>query len=398
MPNTAPEESPALETPPPVSGGFVLKVAELCNLNCSYCYMYNKGDTSFRLRPKFMTAEVATATLHRIASYARRRQFAGIEIALHGGEPLLAGHAWMRWFLETSQQIASSEGVIFELGLQTNGTLLDDEWVELFSRFNVQLGISCDGPPEWHDAVRIDHAGSGSYAEVRRAIDLLHRKYKARWGVLTVANPEAPARVVLQHFADLGVPMIDFLWPDFNHDAPPPWPPGTLGMYYRDLFDFWYSEMHSEPRVRWFESAIRLLLGGHSSMDALGPNPITDIMVESDGSWEPLDVLRTCENGFTRTKINALTHDVEAIFDVPLYKAGLHNQELLPPVCRSCAYRNVCGGGYLPHRYSRRNGFANPSVHCVDLLAVLTHIRERLAADLQQLSMIPRERACSAAL
>ena len=107
------------------------------------------------------------------------------------------------------------------------------------------------------------------------------------------------------------------------------------------------------------------------------------MMVESDGTWEPLDTLRTCQNGMTCTGLSALTEDVEAIWDVPLYRIGLRNQELLPRICRECALRKVCGGGYLADRYRSENGFANQSVHCTDLLDVLWHIRTRVASDLR---------------
>lgn len=369
-----------------LASGFVLKVAERCNLDCSYCYMYHKGDTSFKSRPKFMSAEIAAAALRRIAGYARRHRLPQILLALHGGEPLLVGRDWAGWFFAEARRVADEAGVAFAFAVQTNGTLLDEDWVELLARHEVRLGVSCDGPEPWHDRARYDRAGRGSYAQVRRALDLLGRRYGPHWGVLTVANPEVPGREVLQHFVDIGVRKVDFLWPDHHHDDPPPWPPGALGRYYCDLFDFWYDELPSPPRIRWFESAMDLLLGGAPTIDALGPQPITDVMVESDGSWEPLDVLRTCGNGITRTGLDVRVQDVEAIWNVPLYRIGLRNQELLPPVCRACAFREVCGGGYLPHRYRRDTGFTNPSVHCADLLAVLAHIRARVASDLEQLT------------
>ena len=368
---------------PRLASTFVLKVAERCNLNCSYCYMYHKGDTSFRDRPKFMSTEIATAMLGRISEYALRHEIPRVALAMHGGEPLLVGHDWAAWFLEESTRISARTGVEFAFAMQTNGTLLDSMWVELLGRYDVRVGVSCDGPPDVHNRYRVDHANRGSYADVRRGIELLADTYTGRWGVLTVANPDVSGSTVLRHFAEIGVTNVDFLWPDFHHEDPPPWPSGTLGNYYRELFDFWYDELPSPPRIRWFESVMKLLLGGVTDIDALGGEPITDVMVESDGTWEPLDTLRTCEDGMTRTGLDVRRHDVEALWEFPLYQEGLRNQETLPASCRSCAFLRVCGGGYLAHRYRRDTGFANASVWCADLLEVLWHIRTRLAADLE---------------
>ena len=187
---------------------------------------------------------------------------------------------------------------------------------------------------------------------------------------------------MLRHFADIGVTNVDFLWPDYHHDDPPPWPSGTLGRYYRELFDCWYdaSLPAANPLVRVGDEAPPRRGDRHRRP---GGEPITDIMVESDGSWELLDTLRTCEDGMTRTGLDVRRDDVEAIWEVPLYQEGLRNQETLPASCRSCAFLRVCGGGYLAHRYRRETGFANASVWCADLLEVLWHIRARVAVDLE---------------
>src|SRR5712672_2482203 len=102
-----------------------MKVAERCNLNCRYCYMYNKGDSSFKERPKFLSRELAVAVLNRIAEYARRHEIAKVFLALHGGEPLLVGREWASWFLDEACRVGDNSGVSFQFAMQTNGTLLD---------------------------------------------------------------------------------------------------------------------------------------------------------------------------------------------------------------------------------------------------------------------------------
>jgi uncharacterized protein len=335
-----------------------------------------------------MTKEIATAALERIASYAVRHYLPEVTLALHGGEPLLIGRKWVQWFLEESRRIQVNSGTQLIVGVQTNGTLLDAEWVELLNAYRVTIGISCDGPEEWNDLQRIGPDGRGSYCKVRSAIELLAATPDTRWGVLTVVNPAAQGSEVLQHLADLGVQRIDFIWPDFNHDHPPPWPEGMLARYFCELFDYWFDEMASPPTIRFFESAMSLLVGGVSECDALGLHPVADIIVESDGAWEPLDTLRICGNGITRTGLDVRRHEVESIWESPLYQLGLNNEELLAPQCRACAYVKICGGGYLPHRYRQATGIANPSVYCADLMDVLEHIWQRVVADLRQAGVL----------
>jgi len=371
----------------PLTTTFVLKVAERCNLNCSYCYMYNKGDTSYLERPKFLSIETATVALERIAAYARRHSLPQITVVLYGGEPLLIGREWVQQFLEERDRVETPPEVTLNVAVQTNGTLLDAEWVALFNQHKVTIGVSCDGPEQVNDLLRVDFDGRSSYAKVRSALELLCKTSGTRWGVLTVVNPETQGSEVLKHFVQLGVRSVDFIWPDFNHDVRPPWPESMLANYFCELFDYWY-ELPSPPRIRYFESAMSLLVGGRSECDALGLHPFADIMVESDGAWEPLDTLRICGNGITRTGLNVRRNDVEAVWDVPLFRMGLRSKELLAPKCQECAYRRICGGGYLPHRYGRDTGIANPSVYCAELLILLPHIRERIAADLERAGLL----------
>lgn len=373
-----------------VSRNFIIKITGTCNLNCSYCYMYNMGDTSYLTKPKVMDKEIALATLKTIFTYAEKNKLEDIALILHGGEPLLAGKEWIKWLVEQANFLAPPNLKI-NYGLQTNGTLLDQEWFDLFKNYDITCGISIDGTPEAHDQYRVDHAGRGSYAKIRKNMDTLVAMGPdaPRWGVLVVANPEQSSREIYNHLVGLGVKQIDFLWPDYHHDLLPPWPKGALGKYFNELFDVWYdnTDNDSQAEIRWFNNAIRMLLSGKTRLDALGPQPITELVIETDGSIEPLDALRTCQDHMTRLGLNVMTHEIDDLYETELFQICLENQDLLPDQCHQCPVYEACGAGYLPHRWSKESGFGNTSIHCVDLYDTLHYIRKRIIEDLDTASI-----------
>lgn len=130
------------------SVSHIRKVASRCSLNCTYCYVYNKADTTYEARPRIMDPKTARAALGRITAYAARHRVPEAIIALHGGEPLLVGKPWMARFLE-DVRYATPDGLRLSLTVQTNGTLLAPERIELFDRHGVQIGVSLDGPAAW---------------------------------------------------------------------------------------------------------------------------------------------------------------------------------------------------------------------------------------------------------
>ncbi|HVG38600.1 MAG TPA: hypothetical protein VM870_04895 [Pyrinomonadaceae bacterium] len=103
------------------------------------------------------------------------------------------------------------------------------------------------------------------------------------------------------------------------------------------------------------------------------------LVVETDGSIEALDALRVCEDGIARSSLNVLRNGFDDLhLGLPLVHQLIHQGVPLPAACQICPEKDVCGGGYLPHRYARANGFDNPSVWCADILKLITHIRRRI--------------------
>jgi len=131
-------------------------VCGVCNLDCRYCYYTMKPAELYPGVEKFlMTEEV-------LESYVRQyleAQPVQANFGWQGGEPLLAGKAFFRKAVEL-QKTHGADGQLVANAMQTNGTLIDDEWAELFAEYKFLVGISIDGPPEWHDHFRRDRAGN----------------------------------------------------------------------------------------------------------------------------------------------------------------------------------------------------------------------------------------------
>jgi uncharacterized protein len=362
----------------------IVKVASRCNLNCSYCYVYNKGDTSWRQRPPQMSDGIFTATLDRAHEYAEAIGDRAVSLVFHGGEPTLVGPDRFRaWCVEARERLGGA-GLKVGLTLQTNGTLIDDRWIEACRSGRVGVGVSLDGPREINDRARVDHSGRGSHARVERALRLLSAG-GVEHGLLCVIPLGTDPLSIHQHFLELGAPAVTYLWPDITHDQIAPilakFGPTPCADFMIPIFDVW----HNDPAtidVRDLLNISSVLLGGRSRIETLGNLAPHYFFVETDGAIEGLDALRVCEDGLSATHLNVLTAgfaDVRAT-------GGLHARSILdghplPTGCHGCREASTCAGGYLPHRFSVQRRFDNPSAWCADLLKLLGHVRTRLAVS-----------------
>jgi uncharacterized protein len=366
---------------------YLLKVTEFCNLNCPYCYMFNLRDFAHRHKPKIMSLEIVETFARKAVALAQEQEVGKLLISLHGGEPLLAGLDWFKSAVGILRR-AGGDSVRFSFTTQTNGILLNEQWLDFFASERITVGISMDGPREVHDKNRINFAGRGSYEEVVRGVKLTQEYPAVFGGVLCVMDAMTNGLSVYHHFRELGVSSIDFLWPlDHNWDAPPALssPDATpYADYLIPIFDDWWREGNKEIKIRYFVQLLKNILGAHGGLDALGGNPVTITSIDSDGSIEPVDSLKACGDGFTGMGLNIMKDAIARVYDQPLFQAAIAGQDGLCDTCQSCPLHDICGGGYLPHRYSRAAGFANPTVYCRDLLKLTTHIIEA-AADVDRL-------------
>lgn len=372
----------------------VLKITSRCNLDCHYCYVYHGPDQSWRSQPRMMSEAVIAATAGRIGEHARAHGLSRIRARFHGGEPLLAGAGRLERAIAALRAALPPGGL--ELDLQTNGVLLDAPFLEVLTRNDVQVSVSLDGSKAVNDRRRRTADGRGSHAKVARALRLLgaERFHTLFAGLLCVIDVRSDPVAVYSELASFAPPAMDFLLPLGNWSRPPARPArGPAGTEYADwliaLFDHWYSLRHA-PRIRIFDEIIHLLLGGRPGTEIMGGGPSGYLVVETDGTIEGPDSLKSAYPGAARTGMSVRTHSFDDALRHPVFAVPRRGLPSLNDICQSCPVLAVCGGGQYAHRYRAGDGFDNPSVYCADLRRLITHIGRRVLTDLGRSPKGPR--------
>jgi uncharacterized protein len=364
---------------------FVLKVHSRCNLACHYCYVYEMNDQSWRTQPHRMSTATIQLTIKRIAEHVRTHRLETAAIVLHGGEPLLAGAAFLA---EMAGRMRSGIPARVEVSLQTNGLLLNEEALGALTRQAIRIGVSLDGDAHANDRHRISPNGHGSHSHVDRALRLLGQEryrpfYAGLLCTIDLANDPVATYEALLAYAP---PALDLLLPHGTWSTPPPGIDVTgtaapYGEWLLAVFDRWYRGQ--ETSVRLFREIIQLVLGGMGAVEGLGLRPATSVVVDTDGAIKQLDSLSATYPGAAETGLNVAVNSFDEALSHPLTAVRQGGLSVLSGTCRSCPVVRTCGGGLLTHRYRDRNGFGNPSVYCQDLLLLISTIQKRVLSDLR---------------
>lgn len=361
---------------------FILKVHSRCNLSCSYCYVYEMADQAWRHMPKRMSEDVAQKAVERIAEHAENHGLASVEIIFHGGEPLLAGAEWLADLAKTLRTGVPTQ---VNLALQTNGTLLDRPMLETLKSLYVQVGVSLDGDTEATGRHRRYNNGRNSFDAVADGLYLLESPefrecYSGILCTIDVRNDPVSTYETLLKFKP---PALDFLLPHANWSCSPP---GTgYAAWLISVFERWYSAPRQETQIRLFSELIQLVLGQPGAVEGLGLIPSTIVVVDTDGSIKQLDSLSSTYPGAADTGLNITSSSFDDALDHPTTVARQIGADALSKQCQVCQVMDICGGGLYPHRYRRGEGFRNPSVYCADLWELITHVRDRVTADVYRL-------------
>ena len=358
---------------------YVLKVASRCDLACDHCYVYEHADQSWRARPRFITQAIARQAAKRIREHAKAHQLATVHVVLHGGEPLLLGRDRLRGILGA---LRSSIDPVAQLDLRihTNGVRLDTGLCELFAEYAVQVGVSLDGDRAANDLHRLYADKRSSHPQVLTALKLLRQpEYKHLYaGILCTVDLRNDPVAVYEALRAEAPPRIDLLLPHATWAQPPYRPRDAETPYAAWLGRIharWLADGRPFP-IRFFDSLLGAWQGLPSGSEAAGLDPVDLLVIETDGTWEQADSLKTAFDGAPATGLDIFSHSVD---EAAAYAGVVSRQGGLAELCRTCRECPVvkaCGGGLYAHRYSHENGFNNPSVYCDDLKKLIPLVIE----------------------
>ena len=362
---------------------FILKVHSRCNLSCTYCYVYEMADHGWPSLPRRMDTAIAAKVADRIGEHARAHDLPGVEVILHGGEPLLAGAGWLT---ELARMLRARVPAQVNIGVQTNGTLLRPRMLQTLKQLGIGIGVSLDGDAEATGRHRLYPSGRNSFDAVADGLRLLGSPgfREIYSGILCTIDVQNDPVATYEALLEFRPPAVDLLLPHANWSCPPP------GSGYADwliaVFERWYSAPEQETRIRLFAELIQLVLGNPGAVEGLGLGPSTLIVIDTDGSIKQLDSLSSAYEGAAETGLHVSTDAFDAALGHPTTVARQIGVDALSAQCQQCPVRRVCGGGLYPHRYRSGAGFRHPSVYCADLMKLITHVSGRVLGDVARLS------------
>ncbi|MFF7474999.1 radical SAM/SPASM protein FxsBH, inactivated beta-hydroxylase extension form [Streptomyces sp. NPDC008092] len=373
MTSQSPEDPPLRQ--------LVLKIHSRCDLLCDHCYVYQHADRSWRNRPTFIRPETVRAVAARLAEHVGSRAVESVSVILHGGEPLLVGPARLRDICAELTRTLSPLTAL-DLRMHTNAVTLNRRHLDVCREFGVRVGVSLDGDRAANDRHRLDRRGRSSHDRVVRGIRLLQEpEYRDLFsGVLCTVDVANDPVAVHDALTELAPPRIDYLLPHSTWDRPPPNPAGTTTPYADWLlavFDRWEQQGRPMP-VRTFDSVLSTLHGGPPLTESLGLAPSDLAVIETDGTFEQADWLKTAYAGAPETGYDVFRHGFAEFAAHPGVQARQQGVDGLSDTCRSCPVVRSCGGGLYGHRYRSGNGFDNPSVFCGDLRSLVEGIADRV--------------------
>ena len=355
---------------------FTKPVGSACNLRCSYCYYLGKKN----LYPDSGRFLMADNILEKyIIQHIEASTEDLITFSWHGGEPLLAGIGFFKKVLKFQKKYKPAGSTIIN-GIQTNGTLLDERWCHFLAENKFLVGISIDGPGEFHNQNRRTLGNNNSFLNVIRGYELL-KNDGVLSEILCVVNADNVNHplIIYNFFKQLGAEYITFL-PLVEQDngsetgvSKKSVPSKDFGMFLSAIFDEWVEKDIGRIKVQIFEEAARTAFNQEHTLCIFKINCGGVPVVEHNGDFYSCDHYVDNEHLLGNIKDKSLSY----FLDCDSQKAfGMSKSNTLPRYCTECEVKSMCNGECPKNRFiSTPDGEAGLNYLCSGYKYFFNHCR-----------------------
>lgn len=366
---------------------FILQPTNLCNLNCSYCYLSEAG----RKNSHKMTGDVQQEIAKKIA---HSKYSKNAHVCWHVGEPLVAGTNFYRSFFEKIRAEGNHADTL-QYSIQTNGTLINEQWIELAKEYKINISLSLDGPAFIHDRCRKNWAGKGTHVRVQRSIELMKKEempLKALC-VLTDYSFDYPEEL-FNYFLENGFSELSFnpeeqeafneksslvKGGDFNRFALK-----RYKNFMSKIFDLWF-ENRSKIKIREFETVMKHMVSIRRYENQINNTLVKPLAIISINMFGDISTFSPELIGGHKEDLNAFIFgnifnikDFDDIMENEKFKHVYRKiQEGVMECSKKCAYFDLCGGGAPSNKLSEKGTFA-----ATETTFCLTHVQ--IIADIIQ--------------
>lgn len=330
---------------------FVKPVGPVCNLNCSYCY-YLEKKTLYPDNDKYLMDDDILQKY--IIQHIQASTENVINFSWHGGEPLLAGIDFYRKVLNIQRRHKPAGSVIIN-GIQTNGTLLDEEWCRFLSAEKFIIGMSIDGPGEMHNNHRRTKTGGTTLKMALKGYELLmkHGVIPEILCVVNSGNVKYPL-VIYDFFKELGTKYITFLplverqpgiISGVSEDSVPS---EEFGFFLSTIFDEWVEKDIGEIKIQIFEEAARTAFNQDHTLCIFKENCGGVPVLEHTGDFYSCDHYVSNDYLLGNIRDKTLTYFLDSERQKTF---GMAKSKTLPEYCIGCEVRPMCNGECPKNRF-----------------------------------------------
>lgn len=351
----------------------VKPVSTRCNLRCIYCYHWGQ-QKHLSVRGKRMEPDLLRSLIGQVFACSPRLA----RFIWHGGEPLLAGLPFFEEAVRIQKSLANGKPVVNSI--QTNGTLINEQWASFFAREKWRVGVSLDGPREIHNANRVTATGKGSFEMTMQGISVL-RGHGLEPGLGAVVTRASLGREegIFEFFRNLGLnfdlsPYI--LGPDPTDKAKAvAITPQEFAGFVCKVFDFWWTLDNPNLKVRILGNGVQAALGRTPKLCSLSGNCDHFVGVDSNGDVYPCGrFLRRPEVLFGNLKESDLTEILEG----DRYRGYTRKANSLSKGCEECPWFYACHGGCTYERYKEGGAFRSRTSLCSAYKAIYAHVTAKV--------------------